>query len=310
MEKAQARGVETLARQTQHGLLIAVHGVPQNGMADISQMDPDLVGTARLQSAAQVGDTGIPGQHLPMGDGGTSLGHHRHLLAVAAAAADRGVYGAAVLPEVPHRQTLIGTGQRMIRQLGRQCQMGGVVFGGDDQAAGVPVDAVDDAGTLLAADAGEGVPAMVQQGVDQRAVRVARRRMHHHAHGLIHHDDVLILVDHVQRDILRDGLRLLCLRQRHAQLLPTGDAVAFAGDGAITGDAALRQQSCGGGAGQALHSPGQEAVQPGAGILLKRGQTDRVHGQTPSFSCRTCRRGTGSTPRPEWLPPPRSSPPD
>ncbi len=57
----------------------------------------------------------------------------------------------------------------MIRQLSRQCQMGGVVFGGDDQAAGVPVDAVNDAGTLLAADAGEGVPAVVQQGVDQRA---------------------------------------------------------------------------------------------------------------------------------------------
>ena len=67
MEKAQARGVETLARQTRHRLPIAVHGVPQNGMADISQMDPDLVGTARLQSAAQVGDTGIPGQHLRNG---------------------------------------------------------------------------------------------------------------------------------------------------------------------------------------------------------------------------------------------------
>lgn len=72
MEKAQARGVETLARQTRHGLLIAVHGVPQNRVADIGQMDPDLVGTARLQPAAQVGDAGIPGQHLPMGDGGTS----------------------------------------------------------------------------------------------------------------------------------------------------------------------------------------------------------------------------------------------
>ena len=193
----------------------------------------------------------------------------------------------------------------MIRQLSRQCQMGGIVFGGDDQTAGVPVDAVYDAGALLAADAGEGVPAVVQQGVDQRAVRMARRRMHHHAHGLIHHDDVLILVDHVQWDILRDGLRLLCLRQCHAQLLPAGDAIAFAGDGA-----ALRQQPCGGGAGQALHPPGQEAVQPGAGILLKRGQTDRVHGQTPSFSCRIFRRGTGSIFRPEWLPPPRSSPPD
>ena len=85
----------------------------------------------------------------------------------------------------------------MIRQLSRQCQMGGVVFGGDDQAAGVPVDAVNDAGTLLAADAGEGVPAVVQQGVDQRAVRMARRRMHHHALWLVYHNDALILIDDV-----------------------------------------------------------------------------------------------------------------
>lgn len=70
------------------------------------------------------------------------------------------------------------------------------------------VDAVTRSWAFLAAGTGEGVPAVVQQGVDQRAVRMARRRMHHHAHGLIHHDDVLILVDHVQRDILRDGLRL------------------------------------------------------------------------------------------------------
>ena len=96
-----------------------------------------------------------------MGDGGTSAGHHRHLLAVAAAAADRGVYGAAVLPEAPHRQTLIGAGQRMIRQLSRQCQMGGIVFGSDDQAAGVPVDAVDDAGAQGAVDPREGISTVI-----------------------------------------------------------------------------------------------------------------------------------------------------
>ena len=45
--------------------------------------------------------------------------------------------------------------------------MGGIVFGGDDQAAGVPVNAVDDAGTLLPPDAGQALPAVIQQGVDQ-----------------------------------------------------------------------------------------------------------------------------------------------
>ena len=123
MKKAQARGVEALARQARHGLPIAVHGVPQNRVADIGQMDPDLVGTARLQPAAQVGDTGIPGQHLPMGDGGTSAGHHRHLLAVLGAAADGGVNGALVLPQVALDQALVDPGEGVVLQLGGQPAM-------------------------------------------------------------------------------------------------------------------------------------------------------------------------------------------
>ena len=44
---------------------------------------------------------------------------------------------------------------------------------GCQQAAGVLVDAVHDAGADLAADAGQAALAMPQQGVDQGAVRVA-----------------------------------------------------------------------------------------------------------------------------------------
>ena len=41
-----------------------------------------------------------------------------------------------------------------------------VVFRNDEQSRGVLVDAVDDAGALLAADAGERVAAIVHEGVD------------------------------------------------------------------------------------------------------------------------------------------------
>ena len=46
------------------------------------------------------------------------------------------------------------------------------------------------------------VAAMGDQGIDQRAVGIARRRMHHQPGRLVDHDEVLVLVDHVQRDIL------------------------------------------------------------------------------------------------------------
>ena len=41
--------------------------------------------------------------------------------------------------------------------------------------------------------AGETVPAVVEQGVDQRAVAVAGGGVDHHAHRLVHHDHVLVL---------------------------------------------------------------------------------------------------------------------
>ena len=88
-------------------------------------------------------------------------------------AADGGVHRAAVLLQIARDQALIRAGQGVVAELGTEKGVGRVVLGGDDETAGVPVDAVDDAGALLAADAGETVAAVVEQGVDQGAVRVA-----------------------------------------------------------------------------------------------------------------------------------------
>ena len=76
-------------------------------------------------------------------------------------AGDGGGDGAAVLAEAPHRHGVVQAEQGVVLELGGQRQVGAVVFGGDDQAGGVPVDAVDDAGAQLAVDAGEGIAAVI-----------------------------------------------------------------------------------------------------------------------------------------------------
>ena len=55
----------------------------------------------------------------------------------------------------------------MSGELGRQAPMSAVVLGHDHEAAGVLVEPVDDARPLLAADAGEAIAAVGDQGVDQ-----------------------------------------------------------------------------------------------------------------------------------------------
>ncbi len=80
--------------------------------------------------------------------------------------------------------------------------MGAVVLSDDQQAAGILVEPMHDAGAPLAADAGETRAAMGDQGVHQRATTVARRRMHHEPGGLVDHDHVAVLVNDMQRNFL------------------------------------------------------------------------------------------------------------
>ena len=146
--------MEALARQTGHRLFGPVHRVPQQGMADGGQVDPDLVGAAGLQPALDVGMAGITAQNGPVGHRRAAVGPvYGHLFPVHRVAADGGVYGAGLLPEGPHAYRLVLPVEGVVLELLRQGQVGGVVLGGDEEPRGVPVDAVDDARPQLPVDA-------------------------------------------------------------------------------------------------------------------------------------------------------------
>ena len=59
-----------------------------------------------------------------------------------------------------------------------------------------------DAGAADAADPRQLAAAVGQQGVDQGRVRVAGCGVHHQSGGLVHHDYLRVLVDHVERERL------------------------------------------------------------------------------------------------------------
>ena len=74
-----------------------------------------------------------------------------------------------------------------------------VVLGDDDEASGVFVNAMDDAGARDAANAGERVRAMREQRIHDRPAHRARRGVHGHAAGFVDDDEMLVLVDDVER---------------------------------------------------------------------------------------------------------------
>ena len=104
-----------------------------------------------------------------------------------------------------------------ISLVSRQPFVRAVVLGRDDQPAGILVDAVDDARTRDAADPRQLPRAMVQQRVDQRAVKVAARRMHDQPRRLVDDDQVFVLERDDEVDVLRHGFGRGGGRQRDEQ---------------------------------------------------------------------------------------------
>ena len=77
--------------------------------------------------------------------------------------------------------------------------MSPVMFGDHQQAGRVLVEPVHDARSPLAAYAGQAVAAMGDQGVDQRAILIAGGRVNNHAGGLVDHNQVVVLIDDIER---------------------------------------------------------------------------------------------------------------
>ena len=124
---------------------------------------------------------------------------------VASGAAERRVDGADQLARAAPDDRLVGAFQRrgaaVVGELLGQMAMGDIVLSDDHDAGGVLVQPVDDAGSAYAADAGEAVAAMMDQRVDQRARPVAGGGVNHEAGRLGDDDDVVVLVEHIERNV-------------------------------------------------------------------------------------------------------------
>ena len=141
-----------------------------------------------------------------------------------AGAAERRVDGARIACRRAPHQRLIGAlelaGAAMVGKGVGQRAMRGVGLGDHHDAAGVLVEAVDDARPPDAADAGQAVAAMMDQRVDQRAGPVAGAGMDDQPGRLVDDDDLGVLVENIERDRL--ALRLGSSRLGHGD----GDALA------------------------------------------------------------------------------------
>ena len=71
----------------------------------------------------------------------------------------------------------------------------------DEQTTGVLVDAMDESHLRIVGVEARVVLQMPRHGINQCAMEVAGTGMNHHASGLVHNHQVVVLVDDVERDI-------------------------------------------------------------------------------------------------------------
>ncbi len=212
----------------------AVVPITDDGMADRGQVDTDLVGPAGLQLAAQQGEVRwsvVAGPDLVARAGRSSSGHHGLARGLARRTADRGVDHparrlghapdegrvASLDPAVPERGDERGVRRR------RQ--------GHHQEAGGVPVEPMDDAGAVGLADLRQ-LRVSGQQPVDQGALALTSTRVHDQPGRLVDHDHVGVLVDDVHGDA---GVRSRWglggkLPEVDGQRLSRGDALPSGGD--------------------------------------------------------------------------------
>ena len=100
----------------------------------------------------------------------------------------------------------------------RQLAVRRFFLGHEDDAAGVAVEAVDDAGAIIAVEVAQ-LAEVELQGVDQRAAPVALGGMDDHVERLVDDGQELVLVEDVERNVFRHGQIVSGFRQPDANLI-------------------------------------------------------------------------------------------
>ncbi len=210
----------------------AIEFIGQQGVAQMQQVDSDLVGAAGVQLAVHKTGLRLAGQQAHVGACGLARlavqVNHRHAGALARIAPD----GLINLHRSSGQPGLVGHGQvfALDLALGNGADQGvhdRPRFGHDHQAAGVFVEPVHNAGPRQQS----GLLMVGQQAIEQSPAPVTRGGVNHQTGRLVDHQQVFVLIRHGQIHGL--ALKSLALRRRaqlDAQKVTNADLARRTGD--------------------------------------------------------------------------------
>ena len=183
---------------------VAVERVPDDRMPEMCGVHAYLVHASGFDGELHKRKPSVPGQCVPVRNGALpSVFNHCHALGVPALASDWRVQRVLARRWCAMQHGKVGLADFGMRlEHLAQAAVCADGFGRHHHAARLPVETVDYARALDAADAGHR-RAMGEQGVHERTAHVTRRGMRYHAGRLGHDDDVGVLEKDVERNALR-----------------------------------------------------------------------------------------------------------
>ncbi len=206
----------------------AIESVPKKRMPNRCHVYANLMGAPGLKNTAYVSISLIRCNTLPVSNSRLGiLFSHSHAFAVNRMSAYRLVNCSRVFLEAASGYGLVNPVQAMVRKLCRKRSMGKIIFCNNEQAGGVFIDTVDNAGPTLTADTGERVTAVIKQCVYKSTVRMSGGRMHDHAALLVYYNKVSVLINDIKRDVLCYKGNILQLREEHENLITGIAAIIF-----------------------------------------------------------------------------------
>ena len=196
---------------TLENLVATVALVVEERVSQVLHVHTDLVRTSRLENTLHESHIADAVQHLVvchrmLAYGG--VGKHSHLQAVVRVARYLAAHGTRLLLErAPYERVVVALG-RLVEELYAQRRLGIGSLRHHEQSRRILVDAVHQSHPRIVGVV-VGIVAQVPcDGVHQRTVIVAAARVHHHARRLVDHHQVVVLVDDIERDILRLNVRI------------------------------------------------------------------------------------------------------
>ena len=165
--------------------------------------------------------------------------------------------------------------------------VGRLVLGDDEDAGGVLVEAVHDAGAEFAADALE-IAAMVEQGVDEGVGGVAGGGMDDEAGGLVEDDQVGIFVEDGEGDVGGNEADGFGLGEDAAEFVAGSEGgVGFEDGFAVEGNAAGLDELFPARAGNSGMRGGKPGVEARRAAVESEGQLVGGHGASTSCGRQT-----------------------